>query len=176
MISDDDFKLFRQEMSDVSPLAHDKVTPVPTTPPPLPRQTLLDEQQVMLDLMSDTFDASEIETGEELFFFRPGIQQNTLRKLRRGFFSIDAELDLHGMTVPVAAATIAEFLIHCQAKRARCVRIIHGKGNRSKHKQPILKIKVNSWLRQRDDVLAFCSARTIDGGTGAVYILLKRGP
>ncbi|ALG67806.2 DNA mismatch repair protein MutS [Beggiatoa leptomitoformis] len=144
-------------------------------PRPIPRQRFLEDAQVKEDMLSDAYDPAELETGEELLFLRSGIQQTLFRRLRRGQLSIETELDLHGMTVPIAREAIAEFLHYCQSRNIRCARIIHGKGYGSWQKQPILKIKVNHWLRQRDEVLAFCSARPVDGGTGAVYVLLKRG-
>ena len=125
-------------------------------------------------MLCGTYEPSEIETGDELLFIRPGIQKQILRKLRRGQFSVEKELDLHGMTIDVARQALSRFLAKCTIQHHRCIRIIHGKGHGSKEKQPILKVKLNYWLQQRDEVLAFCSARPVDGGTGAVYILLKR--
>jgi DNA-nicking Smr family endonuclease len=125
-------------------------------------------------MMSDPIDESDIVTGEELFFTRTGIQNNVLRKLKRGQFSIEEELDLHGKTSAEAKILVAEFLLYCTQTNLRVVRIIHGKGRGSFNKQPVLKFKVNHWLQQRDEVLAFCSARQVDGGTGAIYVLLKR--
>jgi DNA-nicking Smr family endonuclease len=101
------------------------------------------------------------------------MQHNVLRKLRRGQFSISAELDLHGLRVEEARQALSHFLYHCRVNKKRCVRIIHGKGYRSANNQAVLKSKVNHWLRQHDDVLAFCSARAQDGGTGALYVLLR---
>jgi DNA-nicking Smr family endonuclease len=115
-----------------------------------------------------------METGEEIYYCREGLQQTVLRKLKRGQFRVSAFLDLHGMTVTIARQALAHFLQIARRDNITCVRIIHGKGNRSRHKGPILKHKVNHWLRQRDEVLAFCSARPVDGGTGAVYVLLRR--
>jgi len=116
----------------------------------------------------------KFETGEELLHVRPGLQQTVIRKLRRGQYAIEAELDLHGATVTQAREAVDEFLGAARERGKRCVRIIHGKGHSSVGKMPVLKGKVNSWLRQKDEVLAFCSARPNDGGTGAVYVLLKR--
>jgi len=173
-ISEEDARLFRQAVKRVRPLHHDKATPHPARPKPIPKQRILDERKVLDDLLSDAYDPAELETGDELLFARPGLQHTLLRKLRRGQFSVNAELDLHGMTVAQARIALSEFLHHCRNSRARCVRIIHGKGHGSHQKIPILKSKVNGWLRQRDEVLAFCSARRVDGGGGAVYVLLKR--
>lgn len=156
------------------PLHHDRIPPARNTPPPIPRQRLADEQQVLEDMLSDSVDPEDMETGDELMFCRAGIQNSVLRKLRRGQYSVGAELDLHGLTVSEAKQALTEFLHHARAHNLRCVRIIHGKGNGSLQRRPVLKGKVNHWLPQRAEVLAFCSARAVDGGTGAVYVLLKR--
>ena len=134
---------------------------------------MLNEEQVIRDLLSDAVDLYDLETGEELVYVHPGVQRGVLRKLRRGHFSIGGELDLHGMTVPVARQALVDFLRQCHRQHVRCVRIIHGKGNGSLGKQPVLKAKVSHWLRQRADVLAYSSARPVDGGTGAIYVLLS---
>ena len=131
------------------------------------------EAQVLQDSLSDEYDPGDIEAGDELIFSRPGIQRSVLRKLRRGQPGIEKELDLHGLTVDEARTALASFLHNCKAQGIRCARIIHGKGHSSHQQRPVLKGKINSWLRQKDEVLAFCSARPIDGGTGAVYVLLK---
>lgn len=174
-ISPEDVALFRHAVKRVVPLQQDQITPVPRRPSPHPQQKYLDEQQVLRDMLSDGPDTSAIETGEELLFHRKGLQHGLLRKLRRGQFSVGAELDLHGLTVVEARDALGPFLAACRLSNARCVRIIHGKGYGSRRKQPVLKGKVNQWLQQRDEVLAFCSARPVDGGTGAVYVLLKKG-
>jgi len=139
----------------------------------VPQQRLLDDAAVVQEMFSDGLDPADLETGDELLFVRGGLQHNVLRKLRRGQYSIGAELDLHGFTAADARQALALFLHACRERRVRCVRIIHGKGNGSLHRLPVLKGKVNHWLQQRDEVLAFCSARPMDGGTGAVYVLLK---
>jgi len=141
---------------------------------PVARQRLLDEKQVLRDALSDPFDTLESgETGEELFFARPGIPKAALRKLKRGGWVIQAELDLHGMRSDEARLSLAGFLQRCARQDSRCVRIIHGKGLRSRNREPVLKHKLRHWLIQREDVLAFCQARPMDGGSGAVIVLLK---
>lgn len=166
--------LFQEAMRDVKPLYCDKIPLQTPRPLPIPRQRYLDEAQVRQDMLSEYYDPALIETGEELLFIRPGIQHTLLEKLRRGHFSIRAELDLHGMIVRVARLEVANFLHYCRDNNIRCARIVHGKGYGSWQKRPVLKTKLNKWLRQCDEVLAFCSARPIDGGTGAVYVLIKR--
>jgi Uncharacterized protein conserved in bacteria len=168
-----DAALFRRAVETVRPLRQDKVALQPKRPPPKPVQTQRDAQQVLIDLLSLHYDSAELETGEELYYLRRGIESTVLRKLRRGHYSVAAELDLHGMTVPVAREAIARFLRECRARDVRCLKIIHGKGRGSRHRGPILKNKLSTWLRQRKEVIAFCSARAIDGGTGATYILLQ---
>lgn len=173
-LSDEESELFRRVTQRVTPLKHDKAVQPRKRPSPVPRQTHLEQQGVIRDMLSDNFDPADIETGEELLFSRKGLQHGLIRKLRRGQFTVQAELDLHGLTVDEARLALAGFLVDIRAMGARCVRIIHGKGYGSRHKQPVLKNKLNGWLQQRDEVLAFCSARQVDGGTGAVYVLLKR--
>ncbi|MEN8170890.1 MAG: Smr/MutS family protein [Pseudomonadota bacterium] len=173
-ISAEDQALFRTLVDDVTPLPQKRVSHHTPAPPPIPRQRISDEQQMVEDMFSDSLDPDELQTEEELLFSRSGLQHNVLRKLRRGQYHISAELDLHGMRVEEARQALSHFLRHCRLQNKQCVHIIHGKGYGSQHNQPVLKGKVNHWLRQRDEVLAFCSARPRDGGTGAIYLLLKR--
>lgn len=173
-ISTQDRELFRREMEGVLPLEQDKITPFRQHLAPRPRQRELDEARVTRDMMSDAFEPAELETGEELLYTRPGLPRRLLRHLRRGKLSMGTELDLHGMTVPMARQALAQFLEECERNAVRSAHIIHGKGRGSYQKEPVLKGRVNAWLRQRDEVLAFCSARPADGGTGALYVLLKR--
>lgn len=168
-----DIDLFRKTVGNVIPMADDRVPPIHRRRKPIPRSRLQDDAEVMRELLSDAHDSAELETGDELLYMRPGLQHGVFRKLRRGQFSVGAELDLHGMIVPVARQSLHDFLRRCTGTGIRCVRIIHGKGYGSKQRQPILKNKVNHWLRQWDSVLAFCSTPPRDGGTGAVYVLLK---
>jgi len=169
-----DHDLFRQAVGDVRPLQHDKIKPYKKRPKAIPRQTELSEQRVIMDMMSDDYEAAEIQTGEELYFARDGIQSKVMRKLKRGQYRLEAEVDLHGLNVEAARRAISEFLELCRREELRCVRIIHGKGLSSRHKGPVLKHMVNRWLRQRKEVLAFTSTLPQHGGTGAIYVLLKR--
>ncbi len=166
--------LFRREVADVQPLKHDKVVHSASLPSPAPRQPLPHaDDAVERGFFSDGCGISGIGAEEELSFVRPGIQRSVLRKLRRGQYFINTELDLHGYTQIAACSELSEFLHSCFERNIRCVKIIHGKGYGSREGQPVLKRKVNSWLRQCDKVLAFSSARPEDGGTGALYVLLK---
>lgn len=171
----DDRELFRRAVGDVRPLAHDRVVPDTPRPPPVPVQRQLDERAVLREMAQGLYDATEIETGDELVYCRPGLQHSVFRRLRRGQYAIEAEIDLHGLTVSEAKDTLLTFLHEARGRGWRCVRVVHGKGHGSRGRQPVLKGKVNHWLRQLDSVLAFCSTRPVDGGTGAVYVLLKRG-
>ena len=146
-------QLFRAAVAGVQPLNSDRLPPANTPPPPIPRQYLADERQVLQDMLSDPEDPELLETGEELFFARTGLQHGVLRKLRRGQYSIGAELDLHGLTVLDARRELGAFLQDCRQRHIRCVRIIHGKGNGSLQRRPILKGKVNHWF-PRDRLMA----------------------
>ncbi len=170
-----DSELFRQAVADVKPLKQqNRFTWRKPPPEPLARQHELDQRAVMQSLLSDPLHPQELETGEELLFCRPGVQQRIFRKLRRGDYSIQAELDLHGCTVEQAREKLAVFLQDVRKHHGLCVRIIHGKGRGSPNRLPVLKYHVAHWLRQHRAVLAFSTARRNDGGTGAVYVLLKR--
>jgi DNA-nicking Smr family endonuclease len=166
--------LFREHVGKIRPVHQDRVAPHRSRRKPVPEQSLRDAREVMKSLLSDDYEPAEVETGEELLHIRPGLQGSVVRKLRRGQYAIEGELDLHGSTVPEARERLDDFLRVMRASGKRCVRIIHGKGKSSEGKMPVLKGKVNNWLRQKDEVLAFCSAIARDGGTGAVYVLLKR--
>jgi len=173
-ISNEDKALFREKFSDARKLKQNKVHHATKPLKPIPAQRIADNKQVLDDMFSDESHAEEIETGEELLFVREGVQHKLVKQLRRGQLSVTAELDLHGYTVKEARVGLTEFLKDCRRHGDRCVRIVHGKGHGSQQKLPVLKNKVNQWLQQRDEILAFCSARPIDGGTGAIYVLLKR--
>jgi DNA-nicking Smr family endonuclease len=173
-LSEQERLLFRAAVGAVAPLRHERVHQRPPPPPPIPQQTRRDERQVIEDMVQEIRDPAELETGEELIYARPGVPPEVLRRLRRGQFSVNGELDLHGMTTAVARLALTEFFKEARRRGLRCVRVIHGKGRGSPAGRGILKQKVNHWLRQRDEVLAFSSSRPVDGGTGAVYVLLKR--
>ena len=174
-VPEDGAMLFRRAVADVVPLPPSNRADVARPrPKPIARQRLRDEQQVLVDALSDPWDwEAALSTGEELVFSRPGVPAAALRKLRRGGWVIQGELDLHGHTGDEARVALAAFLNRCMKDDRRCVRIIHGKGHGSKNRLPVLKNKVRHWLTQREDVLAFCQARTVDGGAGAVIVLLK---
>lgn len=141
---------------------------------PIPHQFLRDERQALVDSLSDHYlPAYEIETGEELLYLRTGHAPDILSKLRRGYWVIQAAIDLHGLISDEARLYVAEFLADCKKRGIRCVRIVHGKGLGSRNKEPVLKHKLRNWLMQKDEVIAYAQARKQDGGSGAVIVLLK---
>jgi len=164
---------FRSSMSDVQPLKSDNrfVHEAPR-PLPLPHQRRLDDQSVLRELLEPVEDPAVLETGEELLFLRSGYSKLLLRRLRRGRFSVADCLDLHQMTEPVARQVLLGFLADVIQRGHGCVRVVHGKGLRSRN-LPKLKIMTNKILRKHPAVIAFASCRPVDGGTGAVNVLLK---
>lgn len=146
-------------------------TPAPLSP--IARPSSADEAAVLAELLSNT-DPDEFESGDTLSYKSAGVQERALRQLRRGGFRRDAELDLHGLNRDKARAAVTAFIIECRDADHRCVRIIHGKGKGSPNSGPVIKRLLDGWLRKVRDVLAFCSARPEDGGTGAIYVLLRR--
>lgn len=142
-------------------------------PSPVPRETLKDQMKVLEESLDVSLEFEDLQPGDSLSFRGHRIQKSTFRKLKKGQYSVGAELDLHGMTITEAQSAITHFLRAAREDNIRCIQIIHGKGYGSSNKGPKLKPMVNQWLRKRSEVLAFCSARPADGGTGAVYVLLK---
>jgi DNA-nicking Smr family endonuclease len=173
-IDEEDQSLFRQAVSGIRRLSHDKIGPAHRKLKPYPRQRHLDNREVLLESLSPPSAWNDVETGDELLFSRNGVQNSVMRKLRRGQYRVEAELDLHRLTAVQAHEALLDFILQCKRRHLRCVRIIHGKGLGSKDQRPVLKGRVNQWLQQWDDVLAFCSARPCDGGNGATYVLLRR--
>lgn len=156
--------------------AHGRVHHVPEPPAPIPAQRQLDDQRVLQESISDEFDTSTLlEVDDAMSFRRPGIGIDVARKLRRGHWSIQAEIDLHGLRREDAREALAEFLRESVRQGLRCVRVVHGKGLGSPGKTPVLKGKVHSWLVQKNEVLVFVQARADEGGAGAVVVLLKAG-
>lgn len=170
---EDDSALFREAVRDVRPKApSEHVTLGGQRLSTRPRQREADDREVMRELLEEP---SELfESGDTLSYRADGIQDSVYRKLRRGQYRLEKELDLHGLNRDRARAAVTNFLAYCQDQDLRCVRIIHGKGNGSPNSGPVIKSLLDGWLRKRRDVLAFCSARQVDGGTGAVYVLLRR--
>jgi DNA-nicking Smr family endonuclease len=171
----DEEALLREALKGVAPLRDSgKASTRPPPPPPIPVQALREDEQVLHDSLSDLTPVEVgTETGEELVFLRPGLSNQVLRKLRRGFWATQDQLDLHGLRTDDARQLMVDFLNAALKHGMRCVRVVHGKGLRSVNAQPVLRAKVGKWLAQRDEVLAFVQARPEDGGSGAVMILLK---
>lgn len=169
----DDAQTFRAAVRDVKPLA-------PITPPAgLARRKPRLRKAGAAALAAESIAAdlplveANVTAADALSFHRPGVRDQVLRRLRRGLYPVEDELDLHGQSQANARDLLAEFITLCRHAGCRCVRIIHGKGYRSGARGPVLKSAVNEWLRRHPEVLAFTSARAIDGGTGAVYVLLR---
>ena len=173
--NDDDKGLFRRALDDARPLKADKRAP-DYKPRPAPKALFsrAEDRQVLTESITGDFDEIETGAGEAIRFQRPHVGKRTMRQLARGSISVQSEVDLHGMTVPEARETLGAFLDASTTRGYTCVRIIHGKGLGSGERGPILKGKVNAWLRKSSDVLAFVSAIPAHGGTGAVYVLLSR--
>jgi DNA-nicking Smr family endonuclease len=169
----DDVRLFHEAVGPVQRLHAPDALQRPPPPKPEPTQFLRDEAAVSSELLNTPFDPAELEMGEELSYLRDGHPPKILKQLRRGHFSVQDEIDLHQMTAEVARGVVAGFLDASQRRGLGCVKIIHGKGLRSRAEGPVLKRLVDRMLRQRDQVVAFASAQANQGGTGAVLVLLK---
>ena len=145
-----------------------------TPSPLLPLMHWRDEREALAASLSDGVDAeSLLDTDEALSYLRDGLAPNTLKKLRRGDWAVQAHLDLHGLTRDAARDAAAAYLRDAQKHGLRCVRIVHGKGLGSKNREPVLKVKLRNWLMQSEAVLAYVQARAADGGAGAVLVLLN---
>ena len=174
-VSSVDAQLFRAAVQDVAPLKPTRrYAPLQPKPPPRARFTRADEALVLEESLRLTQGELAVETGEELSYRREGASDTLVRQLRRGAFRVDREIDLHGLNLHAAHAALLEFLGGAMAGHARCVRIIHGKGRRSGARGPVLKNMVSKVLRKTNAVIAFASARPVDGGTGALCVLLAR--
>jgi DNA-nicking Smr family endonuclease len=183
-VAADDAQAFRAAVADVKPLVHVARADVADKPKPRAGRRkaaspVQDLDAVMpLIAVSDDGTPAPITgapvTGETaLSFQRAGVRIQEMRKLRRGLYPAEDELDLHGLTQSAARDHLADFIVASRDAGARCVRVIHGKGYRSGGRGAVLKTAVDLWLRRHMDVLAFVSAKAIDGGTGAVYVLLR---
>jgi len=170
----DDATLFRNAVKDVKPFTAPSKDQYKPKPKPIPLQFIRDEQQALVDSLSDHYTpAHEIETGEELLYLRAGHSPDILSKLRRGHWVIQAKIDLHSLVSDEARAYVSSFISDCKKRGIRCVRIVHGKGLGSRNREPVLKNKLRGWLMQKDEVIAYAQAKKQDGGSGAVIVLLK---
>ena len=169
--------LFINAAGAVNPLPDKRKVLLKTEKPStLPRQQQLDDQAVLIEAISDGFDVSSLlEADEHMSFRRPGIGTDVTRKLRRGDWSIQRQLDLHGLRSDDAREALSSFIREAHKQGIRCVRVVHGKGLGSPGKAPVLKSRVHSWLVQKKEVLAFVQARPAEGGAGALVVLLVPG-
>jgi DNA-nicking Smr family endonuclease len=170
----DDIELFRAEMRDVERAPPvNRVEPWRPRPSPVPTQRLADERAVLDELARLGLEGDDTELEDDSLFLRPGLPREILRKLKRTHWVIQDQLDLHGLAAEPAAAETAAFLADCRRRGVRCVRIIHGKGLRSRGREPVLKRRIRKLLMRRDEVLAFVEPHAIHGGGGAVVVLLE---
>lgn len=169
--------LFTHFVGAVTPLPRtDRFAFEPTPPTPRPLQLELDEERVLREAMSDEFDVSTLlDVDDQLSFRRTGIGLDVTRKLRAGHWSIQRQLDLHGLRSDEAREALGQFIRLSHRTGLRCVRVVHGKGLGSPGKTPVLKAKVQRWLVQKKEVLAFVQARPAEGGAGALVVLLQPG-
>lgn len=167
--------LFRSSVGAVTPLVSQaRLTGNLPPPLPIPLQHLADEQAALEQSLSDAFDVETLlDSDGSLSYCRSGIGSDVVRKLRKGHWTIQDELDLHGFRRAEAREELAAFLRQASKRGLRCVRIIHGKGLGSVNKEPVLKGMVHSWLAQKEEVIAFCVAKAADGGAGALIALLR---
>jgi DNA-nicking Smr family endonuclease len=169
----EDAEDFRVAMAGVRPLKDDnRISRRRPRSVAVPAQFHRDEAAVLQELLQPATDPAELETGEELLYLRPGYPPQLLRQLRRGVYSCGDCIDLHTMTEKVAREVLLLFIAQANRRRLGCVRVIHGKGLRSQGR-PVLKLMAQSVLRKHPSVIAFASCRPVNGGTGAVDILLK---
>ncbi len=168
----EDSALFRQTIGKVKALESETLILSPDKKPkPYPQEKSLTIKNSFEDEKNTGIE--KLYQEDSISFITPGLQKNVLKKLRKGYFGFDASIDLHGLTSQEAKQQLSRFLHLCVEDGCRCVHIIHGKGYRSPNNQPVLKNDINVWLRQYKEVLAFCSTPPKDGGTGAVFVLLK---
>jgi DNA-nicking Smr family endonuclease len=172
---DDEAALFRDAVRDATPLESSARVGRKTEPlPPVPVQSLLDGHEALVESLAGALPWDQsIETGEVPSYLRGGLGRDVLRKMRRGHWVVQEIVDLHGLNRWEARSLLAEFLGGCLKRGLRCVRVVHGKGLRSPGREPVLKGKVQQWLVQRDEVLAFCEAPKNQGGSGALLVLLE---
>ena len=165
--------LFARAVGKVAPIANQERVWSPRRPSPRPLQQDLDDEAVMQESMSDEFDITTLlDADDQLSFRRPGIGTDVTRKLRKGEWSIQGQIDLHGLRSDEARNAMGQFIRDAKRMGWRCVRVVHGKGLGSPGKEPVLKSKVQRWLVQKNEVLAFVQAKPSDGGGGALLVLL----
>lgn len=170
--SNEEVDLFRSSIGEVKRIETDIVVLKPAIKPkPYPSKKIVEKINPLKKNVLNEIDTLYQE--DTMSYISPGLQKNILKKMRKGRFGIDADIDLHGLSSREAMHHLINFLHHCVEAGYRCVHIVHGKGYHSPANQPILKNDINMWLRQHQDVLAFCSAPAQEGGAGALYVLLQ---
>ena len=173
MPKDDDSMAKLLQMG-VKPIKQDKVEPYRRQLEPIPNQRLMDDQRVMDELLAESDETFSFESGDELKFLRSGYSTRLLKKLRRGDYAIQDELDLHGLIAGEAKRETHGFVNECARDNVRAIRIVHGKGRNSAGRTPVLKSMLLGWLSKNQHVIAVVSTPANDGGTGAVYVLLNK--
>lgn len=170
----DEAVLFRRLMADAKRLQSDKAPSHPRRTQPRATFARRERREVLSDSLEVGPEDSKAEAGGHLEFRHPSVSRITFRRLARGHFSRQAELDLHGLTAAGAREALGRFIAACVEREFTCVRVIHGKGRGSGQAGPVLKRLADQWLRRCRPVLAFVTARPVDGGSGALYVLLRR--
>ena len=163
---------FRRAVADAEPLVQRRKHIRGKRPAPVAKQRLKDERAALAESLGPVSLDDAVDSGDELAYLAEGLGRDVLRKLRRGHWVVEDELDLHGMNRHMAAISVTDFLRQCRHRRLGCVRIVHGKGRGSHQREPVLKGLLRKWL-VRQDVLAFTQAPATQGGSGAVLVLLK---
>lgn len=168
-------RLFADAIGKVTPLVAPVRAPISPTPPePIARQRVKDEENALKESLSDAFEPyALLDTDETLSFSRPGVGADVMRKLRKGHWHIQAQLDLHGLRQDQAREAVGQFVRDSHKAGLRCIRVVHGKGLGSEGKAPVLKSKVPRWLAQKQEVIAYVQARPVHGGAGALLVLLN---
>lgn len=170
--------LFQTAVGKVEPLAAphraQRASLKQAPPEPVARQQMLDDAAALQEAISDEVDiTSLLETDAQLSFRRHGVGQDVIERLRKGHWSIQRQIDLHGLRTDEARVALTGFIREAHRHGMRCVRVIHGKGHGSPGKNPVLKNKVHRWLVQKGEVIAFVQAPPVQGGAGAVLVLLQ---
>lgn len=161
-------------LGETNVLKQDRITPYRKPVVPIPRQRLLDDERVMQELLDASDESTSYESGDELKFLKENYSPRLLKKLRRGDYAIQDELDLHGLIAADAKIETHAFINECARDNVRAVRIIHGKGRNSAGRMPVIKNRLLGWLKKNQFVIAVCSSPANDGGTGSVYVLLNK--
>ena len=166
--------LFTRAIGATEPLRRKAaVALAPEPPAPIPFQHQLDEQRVLRESLSDEFDVTTLlDVDDAMSFRRPGIGTDITARLRKGDWAIQGQVDLHGLRSDEAREALGGFIRNAHKQGLRCVRVVHGKGLGSPGRQPVLKVKTQRWLIQKNEVIAFVQAKPAEGGAGALVVLL----